>query len=196
MIEGNLLAIFSLLTLSSHHLFHESLKNRPSVYFLKLCFCCSVTRCTVACQVSLSSTISQSLLKFMSIESVMLSNHLIICSPLLLLPAIFPSFPVSWLFVSGGQRVAASALASIPPMNIHGWFHLGLTGLILQFKGFWRVFEIISFSVLSLFYGPALTSICDYWKNHSIDYIDLCWQGDVSAFYFFIFFHLFLLVGG
>ena len=55
-------------------------------------------------------------------------NHLILCRPLLLLPSIFPSirvFIVSWLFASGGWSIDASALASVLPMNIHGWFPLG-----------------------------------------------------------------------
>ena len=52
------------------------------------------------------------------------------------------SFPVSWLFVSGGQNIGASASASVLPMNIQGWFPLGLTGLIsLLFKGLSRVFS-------------------------------------------------------
>ena len=84
-------------------------------------------------QASLSLTISQSLLKLMSIELMMPSNHLILCYPLLLLPSIFPtsgSFSVSWLFTSGGQSIGASALASVLPINIQGWLPLGLTGLI------------------------------------------------------------------
>ena len=96
---------------------------------------------TAKCQASLSFTISWSLLKLMSIESVMPSNHLILCHPLLL-PSIFPSvriFPVS-LFTSGGHSIGASASASVLPMNIQGWFLLGLTGLIsLQSKGLSRV---------------------------------------------------------
>ena len=81
----------------------------------------------------LSFTISRSLLKFMYIGLVMLSNHLILCHCLLLLPSIFPSirvFPVSQLFASGGQSIRASASASVLPVNIQGWFPLGLTGLI------------------------------------------------------------------
>ena len=69
----------------------------------------------------------------MSIESVMPFNHLILCHPLLLLPSIFPasgSFPMSWLFTSGGQGIEALASASVLPMNIQGWFLLGLTGLV------------------------------------------------------------------
>ena len=63
---------------------------------------------TAACQAPLSFTISWSLFKFMSIESVIPSNHLILCHPLLLLPLIFPaseSFPMRQLFVSDGQSI-------------------------------------------------------------------------------------------
>ena len=81
--------------------------------------------------------ISWSLLKLRSTELVMPSNHLILFH--LLLPSLFPSirsFPMSWLFTSGGQSIGASALASVLPMNIQGWFPLGLTGLMfLQSKG-------------------------------------------------------------
>ena len=91
---------------------------------------------TAACQASLSITNSWSLLKFMSIESVMPFNHLILCRPFLLLPSIFPSnrtgsFPMSQFFASGDQSIGASASASILPMNIQGlisfridWFDL------------------------------------------------------------------------
>ena len=89
---------------------------------------------TAVCQASLSFTISQSLLKLMSIESVMISNHFILCHPLLLLPSIFPSIRVfsneSALHIRW-QGIGASAVASVLPMNIQGWFPLGLTGLIL-----------------------------------------------------------------
>ena len=79
-----------------------------------------VTPWTVACQAPLSSTVSQSLLKLMSMESVMPSNHPILCHPLPLPPQSFPSgsFPVSQLFTSGGQAIGASA--SVLPMNIQG----------------------------------------------------------------------------
>ena len=77
------------------------------------------------------------LLKLMSIELVMPSNHFILCHPLLL-SSIFPSVRV---FASGGQSIGASASASVLPVNIQGWFPLELTGLIsLQSKGFSRVF--------------------------------------------------------
>ena len=133
-------------------------------------------------------TISWSLLRFMSIELVMLSNHLIFCQPLLLLPSIFhsiSSFPVSWLFTSGGQSIGASAL--VLPMKIQDWFPLGLTGLILLSKGLSRVFsstEVLKHQslALSFLYGPTLTSVHDFWKNHGFDYMDLCQQSNVSAF--------------
>ena len=83
--------------------------------------------------------------KLMSIKLVMSSNHLILCRPFLLLPSIFPtsgSFPMSQLFASGGQSIGALASASVLPMNIQGWFPLGLTGLIsLLSKGLPRVFS-------------------------------------------------------
>ena len=97
---------------------------------------------TAACQ---SSAISWSLLRFMSIELVMIFNHLILCGPLLFLPSIFPSirvFSMSQFFPSGGQSMGASASVSVLPMNIQGWFPLGLAGLILLSMGLSRVFSI------------------------------------------------------
>ena len=96
-------------------------------------------------QAPISFTISQSFLKLMSIELMMLVNQLIICHLLLLLPSIFLSircFPVSWLFASGGQSIGASASVSVLPMNIQDWSPLGWTGWIsLQSKGPSRVFS-------------------------------------------------------
>ena len=99
-----------------------------------------------ACQAFLSITNSWSLLKLMSIEAVMASNHLILCCPLLLLPSIFPSIrvfsKVSQFFASGSQSIGVSALASALPMNIQDWFPLGWTGWIsLQSKGLSRGFS-------------------------------------------------------
>ena len=95
---------------------------------------------TAACQASLSFTISQSLLKRMSIELMMTSSHLTVCCPLLHHLQAFPvsgSFPMSWLFVTGGQSIGASA--SILLMNIQDWYPLTLTGLTsLMFEGFSR----------------------------------------------------------
>ena len=98
---------------------------------------------TTAHQASLSITNSRSLFKLMSIKSVMPSNHLILCHPLLLLPSIFPSIRVfSNDLALYSQSIAASALVSVFPMNIQGWFPLGLTDLIsLLSKGFSRVFS-------------------------------------------------------
>ena len=94
-------------------------------------------------QASLSSTSFWSLLKLLSVESVMPSHLLILCRPLLLLPSVFPSvrvFSVSQLFASGGQRIGASVSASVLPMTIQGLFPLGWTDLIsLQSKGLPRV---------------------------------------------------------
>ena len=104
-----------------------------------------VTPWTAVCQASLSITNSQSLLKLMSIESVMPYNYLILCRPLLLPPSIFPasgSFPMSQFFASGGQSIGVSASASVLPMNTQGWYHLGWTGWIsLQSKGLSSIFS-------------------------------------------------------
>ena len=96
------------------------------------------------------------------------------------------SFLRSQFFASGGQSVGASA--SVLPMYIQDWFPWGLTGWIsLQSRDFQEPSpapqcKSINSSVLSLHYGPTLTSIHDHWKNHSIDQAELCWQSNVSAF--------------
>ena len=101
-----------------------------------------MTLWTAARQASLSITNSQSLLKLTSTESVMPSNHLFLCHPLLLLPSVFPSirvsFPMSQFFTPYGQSIGVSVF----PMNIQDWFPLGWTGWIsLQSKGLSRVFS-------------------------------------------------------
>ena len=123
-----------------------------------------------ACQASLSITTSRSLFRLMSIELVMSSNHLILCRPLF--SSCFQSFPASGsfqmtqFFASVGPGIGVSALASVLPMNIQDWFPL--TGLIsLQSKGLLKIFskpqfESINSLVLSLLYGPTLTSVHDY----------------------------------
>ena len=150
----------------------------------------SATQWTTACQASLSITNSRSLLKFMSIESVMPSNHLILCHPLLLLPSIFPSiriFSISQFFASDGWSIGVSASAWLLPMNTQDWSPLGWTGWIsLQSKGLSRVFskttvQRMNSSVLSFLYSPTYTSIHDHRKNHSLDWTN-CWQSTVSAF--------------
>ena len=100
---------------------------------------------TAARQASLSITNSQSLLKLLSIELVMPSNHLISSHPLLFPPSIFPSIrvfsselvlPIRW------PKYWSFIFRTSPSINIQGWFPLGLIGLIsLQFKGFSRVFS-------------------------------------------------------
>ena len=89
-----------------------------------------MTPWTAECQASLSLIISCSLLKFMSIELVMPSNHLILLSPS---PHAFnlsqhQGLFMSWLFASAGQSIGTLALASVLPVNMQGWFPLGLTG--------------------------------------------------------------------
>ena len=122
---------------------------------------------TAAHQAFLSFTISLSLHKLTSTESVMPSSYFILCCPLLLLFSIFPasgSFPVSQFFASGGQSIGASASVSVLPMSIQGWFSLGFISLIsLQYKGLSRDF---SRTVLQKyqFFGPE-TSL---WSNSHI----------------------------
>ena len=114
----------------------------------------------------LSFTLSQSLLKFTSIESVMLSISSS-ASPFSFCLQSFPtsgSFPVSWLFASSGQSIGASASASVLPMNIQGWFPLRWTGWIsLQSKGLSRVFSSTTIWKQQLFViQPSL------WSNSHI----------------------------
>ena len=143
-------------------------------------------------QASLSFTISWCLLKFKSIESVMLSNHLIFCCPLLLLPSIFPSvrgfsnesalrirWPKYWSFSFSISH--SNEYLQLISFRID-WFDLCAVEGTLQEPSPAPQFESISTSVLSFLYGPTLTLVHDYWKTHSFDYTDLCWQSDVFAF--------------
>ena len=117
-----------------------------------ICCCCSVTKlCLALCNPMDCSkpgflpcpSLSPWVHKLMSIELVLLSNHLILCHPLPLLLSIFPSiivFSSEYALCISGQSIEASA--SILPMSIQGWFPLGLTGLIsLPSKGLSRVFS-------------------------------------------------------
>ena len=85
------------------------------------------------------------------------------------------SFPESQFFPSSGQSIGVSVSASVLLMNIQDWYPLGLTGLIsLQSTGLSRVFSNTTvqkhqFFSTQCFYGPTLTSIHDYWKNHSVE---------------------------
>ena len=104
-----------------------------------------VTPWTSAWQALLSFTISLSLLTRMSIKSVMPSNHLILCHPLLLCLQSFPAsefFQMSQFFSSGGQSIRGSASASVLPVNNQDCFPLGWTGLMSsESKGLSRVFS-------------------------------------------------------
>ena len=135
-------------------------------------FSCSVmsdsaTPWTAACQACLSITNSWSLLKFMSIESVMPSNHLSSVDPFPSCLQSFPasgSFPVSQFFTSSGQSIGTSASVSVPPMYIQDLFPLGWTGWIsLQSKGLSRVFSNTTVQKHQ-FFGAQLS----LWSNSHI----------------------------
>ena len=109
--------------------------------------------------------------------------------PVVPFSSCFQSFPASecflmiQFFTSHGESIVASASASVLLMNSQDWFPLGLSGWIsLQSKGLSRVFSKSINSALSFLYSPTFTSIHDHWKTHSLDEMDLCWQGNVSAF--------------
>ena len=117
-----------------------------------------------------------------SIGSVMLSSHLILCHPLLPFSSIFPNI---WIFSSElalcirWLSLGASTSALVLPMNIQVWSPCspGTLESLLQH----RLKSSILWG-LSLLYGQNLTSIFNCWKNHSFDYMDLCRLSDVFAF--------------
>ena len=129
--------------------------------------------------------------KLMSIKTMMPSNHLILCYRLLLLPSIFPSItvfstesalPIRW-------PKYWSFCFSISPSNEYSglisfrinWLDLLAVQMTYQEFSLAPQFESINSSAFSLLYGPNFTSKHDYWKTHSFDYMDFCWQGDVFA---------------
>ena len=132
-----------------------------------------VTSRTAARQASLSITNSRSLLKLMSIESVMPSNRLILCHPLLLLPSIFPSVRVfsnelSALRITWPKYWSFSFSIS-PFSDYSGLISFRIDWLdLLAAQGSFPTpqFKSINYSALSFPYSPTLTSIHDYWKNH------------------------------
>ena len=147
-----------------------------SVHLLSCVWLCE-TPWTAAHQASLSITHSQSLLKLMSIESVMPSNHPILCYPLLLLPSVFPSIRVfaseSVLCIRWPKYWSFSF--SISPSNEYSgmisfridWFDL--LARDSQESTPTPQFKSINSSALSFLCSPTLTSIHDYWKNHSFN---------------------------
>ena len=141
-----------------------------------------MTSWTAARQPSLFFTILQSLLKLITIESVMWSNHFILYYPLLLLPSILAQHQGLFQWVSSSHQVANTLFGTCLLKQTR------YSGLI-SFRIDWvwspsfprdsqesspaPQFEIISSLKLSLLYGPTLTSVHYYWKNHSFDYMDL-----------------------
>ena len=154
---------------------------RQSIQFSSVQSLCVVwlfaTPWTAACQASLSITNSWSLLKLMSIESVMPSNHLILCPPLLLPPSIFPSIRIfsneSALSIRWPKYWSFSF--SISPNEYSGLVSFRMDWLdLLAVQGTRKSpptpqFKSINSSALSFLHSPTLTSIHDYWKNHSFD---------------------------
>ena len=159
---------------------------RPEFPEQQPCSCCSVAKlCPNLCS-------DWSLLKFMSIELVMQSNHLILCHPILLLPSIFPYIRVfsSELTLHIRQPKYWSFSFSICPSNAcSGWVCFRIDWFdLLAIQGTLKNLlkhhnsKSINYLKLNLHYGPTLTTVHDYWKNHSFDYRDLFWQSDVSVF--------------
>ena len=165
------------------------LLTRLVVVQLLSCVQLFVTPWTAACQASLAFTISQSLLKLMSIELMMPSNHLILFCPLLLPPSIFPSIKV--FSNESVLRIRLpkywSFIFSISPFNKYAGlislridrFDLladqGIPKSLLQHHNLKAsILQHLAFFMVQLSHP--------YWKNHSFDYIDLYWQRDVSAF--------------
>ena len=140
-------------------------------------------------QAFLSFTISRSLLKLMSIESVMPSKHLILCHPLLLQPSIFPSIRIFSNESALCIRWPKYWSFSINPSNDYSglisfridWLDLlavqGTLKSLLQ-----HCSSKVSILQCSAFFIVQLTSIYDYWENHTFDYTELCQQSNVSAF--------------
>ena len=159
------------------YLFHIILNTNIKIVLIQLLNCVLIfaTTLTAACQASLSSAVSQSLLKLMSIESMMLSNHLFLWHPFLLLPSIFPSievfsnefslhikWPKYWHF---SFSISPSSENSRLTSFRFDWFDLfAVQGTLKSSQ-----FKSNSFSALSLLYCPTLRSVPDYWKNHRFD---------------------------
>ena len=137
----------------------------------------------------MSSTMFWSLLKFMCIESVMLSNHFILWHSLLL-PSIFPSTQVFSNELALCIRWSKYWTFSVSPSREYSgliffrmdWFDLLAVQGILKESSPAQQFENTNSLALRLFYGSTLISVYDYWKNHSLNYTELCQQSNISAF--------------
>ena len=149
-----------------------------------------VTPCTAACQASQPITNFQSLFKLMSMELVMSWNHLILCRPRLLL-SIIPSitdFSNKLAFHIRWPKYWSFSLSISPSNEYSGLISFRMDGLeLLAVQGILKGLLQHHSSKASIFrcspfYSPTLTSIHDYWKNHGFDQMDLCQEGNVSAF--------------
>ena len=148
------------------------------------------TPCTVAHQASLSITNSQSLLKFMSITSFTLSNHLILYHPFLLLPSIFPSIKVFSNESTLRIRWPKYWSFSVSPSNEYSGlisFRIDWLDLLAVQGTFKSLLQHHSSKASAVWHSAFFmiqlsTSIHDYWKNHNFDYTDLCWQNNIFAF--------------
>ena len=138
-----------------------------------------MTPWTAAHQASLSITNSWSLHKLMSTESVMPSNHLILCLPLLLLPRVSPSIKVfsNELALTIRWQKYWSISFSISSSNEYSGlipYRIDCRQRYSQESSLTPQFRSINSSVHSFLHSPTLTSIHDHWKNHSLDQMDLC----------------------
>ena len=169
-----------------------------AIVILSCCNCCSVTKLCLTLQPhglqhtrllcpSPSPEFTQILT---STESVIPSNHLILCCPLLLLPSIFPSIRL-FQWVSSLHQMAKVFERQLQHQSFQGIFRVDFLQVwLVWFPCYPRnsqessptsQFKVSILRHSALFIGQ-LTHIYDYWKNHSFDYMDFCQQSDVSAF--------------
>ena len=165
------------------HLFSNQLSSVQSLRYV----CCFATPWTATPSFPVHHHF-WNLLKLMSIESVIPSNHLILFIPFSFIQSSSGSILMRQFFASGGQIIGASISTSVLPMDIQDWFPLHwlvwspCSQRDSQESSPTPQFKSINSSALCLLYGPTLTTIPDYLENHSFDYRDLCWQSNVSAF--------------
>ena len=159
-------------------IFQTQFNEKVVAFQLLSCVQLFVTPWFPACQASLSVTISWRSIKLIPIELVLQYNHLILCLHLLILRQSFPawgSFPKSWLFASSDQKYWSFSLSISASNEYSGLisFKIGKFELLAvqgtQESFLAPKFKSINYLVLSLIYGPTLTSVLDYWKNHSFD---------------------------